>query len=591
MWQIKLAEFLRRTFTGSDKKKVSHLFQRIDRLETDLRDRFFNGFQRDMSEVQRAQGQKLLLGSARNHQGEPFEVWITLKDFLEGNHSWIMGGTGAGKTFFILNLILQFLAQKHTPMIIFDCKGELIDLLVHNFIPWLLSDMHEEERSWFLNRIVHINPFHQRFLPAFHILKPDRTVPLELQVHNTVGAFQQNSQDELGVRQNNILYFTLRLATEQNLSFLQAKEILENPHFRQCLVNRSTSREVRNYFNLRFKDEHASSLVSLLSRFDCFLRLPSTRLMLSARETIDFAELLDKKKIILINVGNPPLGCKDISAFFSKFIFYRLTQAFLSRQVNPDTPSVPCVIDEWQETLREDAQAEEMGRILSLARHKKVSLILLNQQIAQISKVSSSLVEIINTNSNYQFFFRSSFKDAQHFSHALPVTGRRIREKKNRWDDSEKQQFLSPSEELRLLQGQVAQLPDRQMFFYEKRKPYKAQKIGSIELNIGKARRASENAPQELLEAIERGILSVPISELKREQKEREQEIKDIQREMTQEGSISNLTENDEDREDTADPFPLASAEASDGPSPIIPFPGSKKRRGPKGKNQFPELG
>jgi len=579
MWQIGLAESLRRIFNGSDKRKASDFHGRIDRLEEHRLESSLEAFRLDMQRLQQSTEEKLLFGSSQNLRGEPFNVWMPVERFFSG-HTWCTGSSGSGKTYLFLSIILQLLHQGQAPMFIMDFKGELAPMLLETWIPALLAAMSAEKRAWLLERLVVIDPFSERYLPEFQILKRDPSIPIEVLAHDVTAIFEKTIGFDLGIRQDTIAKYALMLAIEQDLTFPQLKEALNNPFFLSALVRRSKLPDVRNYFTTRFSREPSSSVISLASRIDNFLLMPQTRLILSARNTIDFDDLM-KDKIVIINVGSPPLGCHEIAKFFGTFIFHKITQAIFHRRKDANTPHCPIFIDEWQEALTKE-QAAQMERILAQARFKKVWLSLINQQIAQVAKVSSSLVQVVNSISNFQFFFRCA-DDAHHFAPALPVTGRRVRPKKDFWDPNEREDFYSPGEERRLLEEEIGQLPDRWFYFYDRRKPFKANLVYSRAMDVPKAVKLSRRVPRGVLEAVERGILGVPVPDLEKELVAREQETRSIQMTLSAGQPVAPPERDDEEEME-------ATEEAPEAP-PDSPPPTRKKRSGSKRKKPFPDLG
>jgi len=575
MWQMRMAEGLRRIMGGSDVHKA-HEFQRhIDRLEETLLESSLEAFKMDMHKVQESPEKKLLLGSSRTRKGEAFKVWLPVERLFSG-HSIVLGATGGGKSYFVLSLIVQLLTMNHaTPLLVVDYKNELADLLVRRYLPAVLSTMSEERRAQFLERLVVVNPFSTKYITPLQILKRDPSISIELQAHDVCSVFEKTLGLELGPRQLIIMRYCLQIAIEQGLSFPMIKNIIENPYLLASLVRKCRLPDVRSYFCNRFPREPSQSVLSLSSRIDTMLLTPQVRLVLSGRENIDFNSLL-RGKVVIINIGSPPYGCHDVAKFFGTLFFYKIAQAILSRPIDPSPPDAFIVMDEHQEGLTRELSLQ-MRRLLALARFKKMWFWLINQQMTP--QLSPDLIKVINTNTNFKALFRCSFEDAQHFGQALPVTGRRLKPQKSFFDPSEKSSVYSLGEEKRLLEEEMAQLPDRWFYYYDKRKPYKAQLVRSQTLDIAKAIQLSNEAPQELLEAVERGSMGVPVAELEKVLRAREEEVKRIQMDVGVDNSIDSLQQKVE-----------AVEEILETPA-VIPFPIGKKRKTSKRKSPFPELG
>lgn len=122
---------------------------------------------------------KVTLGFYDENETKPYALD---KDIVAGkSHYFISGTTGACKSFwligFILYLIFLFsLVHDRLSIIIIDLKGELIELLTTKILPaFLINLSHHEQEKIFLN-YRHLNPFNERLLFPFNILKSDSNV-------------------------------------------------------------------------------------------------------------------------------------------------------------------------------------------------------------------------------------------------------------------------------------------------------------------------------------------------------------------------------------------------------------------------------
>jgi hypothetical protein len=128
--------------------------------------------------------------------------------------------------------------------------------------------------------------------------------------------------------------------------------------------------------------------------------------------------------------------------------FGRIQRAIFARRVTEHSPPVRIIADEFQEMLSPDV-ADDFERVLTLARSQKAFLTVLFQQAASVEKVSSTLLRVIKTNSNYHVAFRANDEDVRAMSHVLPVTGRVPRETSGFPDPRTPPTFLTPEEERR----------------------------------------------------------------------------------------------------------------------------------------------
>jgi hypothetical protein len=321
------------------------------------------------------------------------------------------------------------------------------------------------------------------------------------------------TENPLGMRQDVIMQYLLMLAIEKNLTFPMLKDLIDNPFFLEAMVSNCSLKDVRDYFRLRFKRENKSSLDSLLSRIDRLLFLDNSRLMLSARGCLDFNELLTDK-ITIVNLGSAPFGYEDFAKFWGTFILTKIIRAIFQRPIDENTLPAWICIDEWQNLLTPE-QADQMEKTLSMARFKRCCFTLICQQMGQVAKVSRSLPKITLTNTNKHYFFRSNYEDAKYFSYALPVTGKMVKPKKNVWDRGEKIEYCSHAEEIRALIEQVTQLPNRYFYYLDKTKPYKAQLVKSVNLDIREAKLKADKSDEQIKNLLQKGSLCQPVSLLK----------------------------------------------------------------------------
>jgi hypothetical protein len=236
------------------------------------------------------------------------------------------------------------------------------------------------------------------------------------------------------------------------------------------------------------------------------------RLSLGARGSVSFAELLNSHWG-LIDVGSPPLGCEDLARFISSLYMLKLTRAIFSRS-GSETRRVIVLVDEWQEGLMSNPEAaENYERVLSMARSKKVLFVLVSQSLAGAAKASATLPKIVSTNTQTQIWFRASPDDAQSAAARLmlPVTGRKSRARAAPWESAAKSPFLSDAEELSERIAELASLPGRTFYFWNRTKPYPAELVRAVDIQV-----APMNERDPRTARLRDGCVAVPIAELRR---------------------------------------------------------------------------
>jgi Helicase HerA, central domain len=413
---------------------------------------------------------------------------------LLGQHAWVTGGTGSGKTFFVLCLLLQVLARGAHPVVVVDLKGELSTLLRETFLPALAASREDSRER--LQDLRVIRPFDRRFLPMLRITRPEPGVSPEIQAQAIASSIEDALGEDLGGRMIRTFLRLTRLAIERDRPLTEVLRWLEEPGALAREARQSKDPGVRRYAEGTFRRENGASIDALLARLDTFLFLPETRVCLSAPSCVSFHECLDRG-ITIIDLGDPPAGAERAARFWAGVLVGRLTRAILSRKVTERSPQAWVVFEEFQEALGR-SQADQFGRLLALARYKRVGLCFVNQQVGQVAAQEPALVKLLRTNTGIEAAFRCSLEDARGLAHALPVPkGAR-----------------SAAEARQALTEEMTRLPDRTFYLWLKRQSFRAQKVRSPRLDLAGLRTRARTIPPEVTEAIARGTVSARREEL-----------------------------------------------------------------------------
>lgn len=428
----------------------------------------------------------VMLGRAQRLDDSFFWCGQPIKDFL-AVHSWITGATGSGKSFFALSCILQVLRDGHHPLIVVDMKSELSDLLIEVVIPAVMESTGGDE---VLSRLRIIRPFGHE-LPMLRVTEPEPGVPRSIQAFNLAAALEEALSDELGARMNRMFLRLSALAIELQLPLTVIQRWLESPKsFARDAAN-STDASLRAYASDGFARESRPAVDALLARLDSFLFLDEVRLALAAPRCVSFAEALESG-ITIVDLGSPPAGAERAQRFWAGILAGRITRAILSRPIGPQTPQAWVIFEEVQEALGR-AQSEQFCRLLTLARHKRVALTLINQQAAQLGAVDPTLIKVLRTNASLECAFRCNLEDAKPLVQVMPlpaVAGSL---------DVTRQSMVQA----------LTQLPDREYLLWMKRASFGAQRVRSPRLDLDHLRHLASTLPEEVRDRVRRGVVSM----------------------------------------------------------------------------------
>jgi hypothetical protein len=328
------------------------------------------------------------------------------------------------------------------------------------------------------------------------VTEPEPGVPRAIQAFNLASALEDALADDLGSRMTRVFLRLSSLAMELGYPLTVILRWLESPETFARDARRSADLSVREYARSGFGRESRPAVDALLARLDSFLFLDEVKLALSAPRCVSFADALESG-LTVVDLGSPPAGAERAQRFWAGILTGRITRAILSRPVTDESPRAWVIFEEVQEALG-GGQAEQFARLLALARHKRTSVTLINQQPAQLAAVDPTLVKVLRTNAGIECAFRANLEDAKTLVYALPVPpGQR-----------------NIAEARLAMVAQLTQMPDREFLFWLKQAPFRAQRVRSPRLDLDALRRVATELPEELREAARRGTVSMDRAEL-----------------------------------------------------------------------------
>lgn len=437
---------------------------------------------------------RVVLG--RPHEPSAGDGWLGVSTRkLVGEHGLIAGGTGSGKTVAVVTLISQLL-RDGVSLVLFDAKGETVDLLLTVLLPALAA---ADPDANLAGRVRVIRPFDPEFSPPLNLLAPEPGVTPAEQAFSVVSAIEEGLADPFGIRMHHIAVRLVALGIELGVTLPRVLQWVRYPAAFARDAQRSSDPSLREYGRVGWAQETRASLEAVAARLDALLLVPSVREAVAAEGGPDFASVLrEPGSITAISTGDPPVGSERVARFWSSALFGSLCRAILSRAVDARTPPVVVVGEEIQECLG-GAQATLLGRFLATARHKRAAIWVTGQSRSQLAAVDPGLVQALRANIGYQLQFRSSPEDAEAFAHALPVatTARR------------------PAEVRRELVRDVTMLRRREAYLWMRSAGLHAVRIRTPRVDlVGLREQASCCDPATRL-AIRRGLWAMPRAELR----------------------------------------------------------------------------
>ncbi|GAB3910065.1 type IV secretory system conjugative DNA transfer family protein [Mucilaginibacter boryungensis] len=311
------------------------------------------------------------------HHGETAAVGIDVEQRCR--HMHILGASGTGKSTLLHSLIFQDM-QEGMGCCVLDPHGDLIESVLKS-VP--------DER---IGDVVLIDPSDAEHPVGFNILSANSDLERELLASDLVALFRRFSTswgDNLhSVLANAIMAF-LYNSKPGHLGDL--RKFLIEKAYRETVLSTCTDEELRYYWRVEYPLLKTSSIGSILTRLDSFLRPRVIRNMVCQHRGLDFGALMDGRKIILVKLPQGLMG-EENSYLLGACIVAKLQQCAMARQQQTASERVPffCYIDEFHHFV-----TQSMASMLTGTRKYAFGLVLANQNMEQLRRFDDAVVSSV----------------------------------------------------------------------------------------------------------------------------------------------------------------------------------------------------
>ena len=343
-----------------------------------------------------ATGHPFVLG-LNIHQGREVEVSLSSSQRLK--HMHVIGATGTGKSTFLLSCIVRDM-HLGNGIAVLDPHGDLIENILPFVPPHRLQD------------IIIIDPADSEYPVGFNILTAHSEVEKDILSSDLVAVFRRLSTswgDQMNsIFANAILAF---LESEQGGTLVDLRRFLVETSFRNEFLKTVTDPNIVYYWKKEFTLLRGNSIAPILTRLDTFLRPKLIRNMVAQKQSLNFEDILDSKKILLIKLSQGLIGSEN-SYLLGTFIVSKIQQTAMARQAKAKESRNDffLYIDEFQYFI-----TPSMSTILSGARKYHLGLVLAHQDMQQLTKQDSELASSVVSNAGTRICFRVGDIDAKKF--------------------------------------------------------------------------------------------------------------------------------------------------------------------------------
>jgi hypothetical protein len=321
----------------------------------------------------------IMLGVNRD-RGVETKVFMSPEDRLR--HFYVIGQTGTGKTTLLKNMITQDILNGEGVCMIDPHGSDIQDIL--SIIP-----KHRYED------VIYFDPSYTDRPMALNMLEYDRRFPEQktFVVNELLSIFNKLFDMKTAGGPMFEQYFRNSVLLvmedpESGNTLLDVSRVLANKAYREMKISKCKNPIVVQFWKeVAEKAGGEASLANIVpyitSKFDVFLSNDIMRpIIAQENSSINFREIMDSKKILLVNLSKGRLG--DINANLIGLILVgKILMAALSRvdSLGKSLPSFYLYIDEFQ-----NVTTNSISTILSEARKYKLSLTVAHQFIAQLEE-------------------------------------------------------------------------------------------------------------------------------------------------------------------------------------------------------------
>lgn len=319
-------------------------------------------------------------------------------------HMYIIGKTGMGKTTLLENMAIWDIEQGNG-LAVLDPHGEFADKLL-DYIP-----------SQRINDVIYFDPADLDFPIGFNVLEKVKPETRHLVAGGVMSVFKKIWPDVWSPRMEYILNNAiLALLEYPGSTLLGIMRLLSDKEFRNKIVNRLTDPVVKSFWVDEFaeysKQFATEAVAAIQNKVGQFITASIIRNIIGQTKTaFDIREVMDKKKILIINLSKGKLG-EDVSKLLGGLIVTKLYLAAMSRVDIPEHQrnDFYFYVDEFQNFAN-----ESFANILSEARKYRLALILAHQYIGQLysEKIGTTVRDAIFGNVGTIITFRVGADDAE----------------------------------------------------------------------------------------------------------------------------------------------------------------------------------
>ncbi len=304
-------------------------------------------------------------------QGETTEVSLSKEDRMR--HVYVIGQTGTGKSTILKNMAIQDI-KAGSGVCFIDPHGSDLDDILAN-IP---AERLDDARPMGLNMLEYNEAYPEQKIFVINELLAIFNKLFDMKVAGGP-AFEQYFRNAAGLVMED---------PASGSTLLEIGRVMTDKAFRELKLSRCKNPIIKQFWENAEKATGEASLANFVpyitNKFDVFVSNDIMRPVIAQQESVlNFREIMDKKKILLVNLSKGRLG--DInSSLIGLVLVGKLSMAALSRADIIGKEAINdfyLYIDEFQ-----NVTTDSIATILSEARKYRLSLTMAHQYIEQLQE-------------------------------------------------------------------------------------------------------------------------------------------------------------------------------------------------------------
>ncbi len=319
---------------------------------------------------------KITYFAATNSRGQDAPFGIKRKD--RARHMYVIGKTGMGKSTLLENMAIQDIRNGEGIAFI-DPHGSTADRIME-YVP--------EHR---IKDVVYFAPFDMDHPVAFNVMEDVGYDKRHLVVSGLITAFKKLWVDAFSARMEYILSNTLLALLEYpGATMLDVNRMLVEKGYRKNVVDNIKDTIVKKFWTEEFAnytDRYTQEATpAIQNKVGQFTSNPLIRNIIGqAKSSFDIRQLMDEKKILIINLSKGRVGEVNAALLGSMLV----TKIYLAAMSRADVPAATLAmlpnfyfyVDEFQNFAN-----ESFADILSEARKYKLNLLIAHQYVEQMEE-------------------------------------------------------------------------------------------------------------------------------------------------------------------------------------------------------------